>query len=350
MSKPRRVVAFGEMLQERQIVEGVTTPTGWGGDTLATMAALAALLKRFGLPIGVDYFTGLGPVGDEASDDAISLMNSLGVGTERILRTPERTIGSYTINRNAEGEQVPDPNTGDRWSFDRFSSAATQICSTGSYETTRTRVLEGASVLFLSMISVVVLKHREGGAGKGDMERLFSLLEEAKRQGISIVLSTNLRPALWEFEPDAPLDHPGKVEARTALERVLPLVDMVFSSKGDEDMLYGDVPANDHIRRIQTHGASSVFITDGAEGVYYANDGNLGVSKFTAASEEECQPKATDAGCGDAFAAGILAGYLVPLLPEKRLELGHAMGAAAYKSPRAILREEDLPDLDFLYH
>ncbi len=157
----KRVVSIGEMLAQYIVRPGAESENiGFGGDTLAVASAAALISRKYGLGVTADYYTALGLKGDTGSDAAIAFMNAQGVGNGLVKRILGRTIGIFVINYNEHEEMVPDPVTGERYIFDRLTLAATQMISPDTDERIVQSLANDFDYMYISQISVAVLRHR----------------------------------------------------------------------------------------------------------------------------------------------------------------------------------------------
>lgn len=349
------IVSIGEMLVQFCKWPGTSKQNiGYGGDSFAVVATISHIADKYDLGIHTQYYTALGPDDDPASDDAFNFVLGQGVGVDLIQRISGRTVGTFVINYDDNNKQIPDPETGERYTFIRKGSAATQMFSPSVKE----QVIESLSTdfdyVYLSLISLAVLCHRPGtrGAGVKDQDRLIEILAQARRNGKVTALNTNLRSGLWGFSKGAELSHPQKREALRVLNKALEQSNIVIASIADEQELEffdGDTPQYEHSKRIHSYGVKKVAITDGHRDIFvsWLEDGALKqewVGTFPVKEEE----KGNEAGLGDAFAGGFLLGDMIGKSPPESARIGALMGATALKCLGAIISQENLPDMEDL--
>ena len=351
----KSIISIGEMLAQYLIRPGAAKKNiGFGGDTLAVAATISHISEKYGLGISADYYTALGPEGDHGSDVAAAYMAGQGVGTGLVRRIPGRTVGTFVINYDENEEMVPDPVTGERYTFDRLKSAATQMLSQDADARVLRSLAHDFDYMYLSQISVAVLCHRPGtqGAGQHDQDALIDMFAVARQNGTTTVLSTNLRSGLWGFSKGDELTHPQKREANRILDRMLGQTDIVLSSIADEQELdfYDDeFPQYRHAARMHEFGVKKIAMTDGPRDIFVSwyENGVLNqqwVKPFPVRKEEE----ANDAGTGDAFAGGFVLGDMIGKSPVESALIGARMGSAAMKNTGAIIDRENIPDIEEL--
>ena len=134
--------------------------------------------------------------------------------------------------------------------------------------------------------------------------------EEARSRGVRVSFDVNFRSRLWDASA-----------ARAAVERVLPLVDLLLVSAEEAEALWGWADETAGVKALAAAGPDEVVVKRGCEGstVWVGGD-RVDSPPF---SVREVDP----VGAGDAFAAGYLAGELRGAGPEQRLRLANGMGA-----------------------
>ncbi|ELZ98053.1 phosphofructokinase / 2-keto-3-deoxygluconate kinase (KDG kinase) [Haloferax mucosum ATCC BAA-1512] len=138
------------------------------------------------------------------------------------------------------------------------------------------------------------------------------LLEFAHSAGVTTVFDVNYRSKLWT--PD---------EARTALDSLLPYIDVLVVAERDARTVFGlDGSASSIARQLdETHGFETVLVTRGDDGVVAVADGT--VTEQGAFETETFDP----IGTGDAFVGGYLASRIRGDALEDALEQGAATAA-----------------------
>jgi 2-dehydro-3-deoxygluconokinase len=145
--------------------------------------------------------------------------------------------------------------------------------------------------------------------------------------GLSLSFDVNYRRKLWSAE-----------SARTALERVLPFVDLLITGAADSAEVFqvGGMPVEIASEMRQRYGIPAVIVTASVAGAAAASESGVSAAPAIAATEVD------RVGAGDAFAAGAIDGFLDGDL-ERGIRLGCAMAALKRTIPGDMLsatREE----------
>jgi 2-dehydro-3-deoxygluconokinase len=246
---------------------------------------LAIALSRLGLRSGWAGFLGEGEPGQLVLDR----IRAEGVDTSQVRRVPGLSTGLYL--REQIGAEV-------RVYYYRRGSAA----STMGPDALDPAYLKEAKFLHLTGITPAL----------SDECRSFALwaARTARTAGVRVSFDVNYRSRLWP--PN---------EARSFVEEMLPLADILFVSDEEAGALW-DRSGEEFARELAERGPEEVLLKMGSEGALLALAGGE-VLRQPAFPVEEVDP----IGAGDAFAAGYLAGHLWNLSPEERLRVGCAMGA-----------------------
>ncbi|HEX6289535.1 MAG TPA: sugar kinase [Herpetosiphonaceae bacterium] len=163
--------------------------------------------------------------------------------------------------------------------------------------------LDGAQFLHLTGIT---------SALSPSCQRFMSwAMQEARRRGVAVSLDVNYRSKLW-----------SPADARTAIEELLPLVDLLFVGDEEAEALWG-ASSEALLRAFAQQGPSEVVLKRGAAGGLALVGGAIVEGPAFAVTAVDT------IGAGDAFAAGYLAGHLWQADPPLRLRIANAMGAYA---------------------
>jgi 2-dehydro-3-deoxygluconokinase len=200
-----------------------------------------------------------------------------GVDTSRIVWAPEGKAGLIFIETGAAPR-------GNLVLYDRAHSAIAEL----KPEELPLDYLCGARLLYLTGVTPAL--------SAGCRAAWIAAARAAKQAGRRVALDVNYRSKLWT--PDA---------ARETLEQVFPLCDLVFSSLGDAQTLFG-MPRDAELAADSFRAAYRLplaVLTLGGDGALAVGAG------FTGALRHPVFP--TDVvdriGAGDAFAAGFLHGW-----------------------------------------
>lgn len=257
------VLCFGEPMFEFSWINADTIRPGIGGDVSNT--AVAA--KRAGAKAGM--LTHLGT--DGFGDHILQLYADEGIDASRVKRNDTAPTGLYFIEYGQEGH---------RFSYRRAGSAASQIAPSDLSQ----EMFENVGVLHLSGITQAI--------SETSCAASICAAELARAAGARVAFDTNLRLNLWSAK-----------DARAAMEKILPLVDVVFPSIEDAEALFGIKDAAEICNRFLATGVDMVVLTLGENGAIVADaNGHHTVDAFPA--------KLRDAtGAGDTFDGAFLAEY-----------------------------------------
>jgi len=345
-------VAIGEMLAQFESRPGQAVRNiGHGGDSLAVAATIAHIAEQARLDIHTQYYTALGPIGDLPSDAANAFVCSQGVGSSLIQRLDGRTVGTFVVNYDSRNQIIPDPQTGERFTFTRKESAATQMVSSAIAPTVIESLSTDFDYVYLSSISLSVLCHRPGtrGAAGGDQEKLIELIAKARSNGKTTVLGTNLRSGLWGFKKGMELSHPQKQEALRVQNQTLRHTDIALASLADEQELVffdGPTPQCDHAGRMHELGVKTVVITNGPGDILISRcEKSNRTQEWVKTFEVKKEEIGNEAGLGDAFAGGYILGDMIGKSPTQAALIGAMMGATALKTTKVIIDQDMLPNM-----
>ena len=217
-----------------------------------------------------------------------------GVGTSRMVWTPEGRVGTFFYER-----AVP-PRPARVW-YDRQGSAFT--------------TLEDAEVdwAYLTSARMVLVAGTAPALSRRLRELIVRIAREVRGAGKLFVLDVNYRAKLWSAQ-----------EAATYLAELLPSVSILFCGQRDAGRVFGLAgdPETVALRLQEKHGIPTVVLTMGSQG-------SLAVADRVYRQRLLRGVEAVDpVGAGDAFAAGFLCGYLEDGI-QRGLDIGGAVGALA---------------------
>ena len=301
-----KICAIGEAMLELSSQKaggaGALLGDGWrlgfGGDTLNTALHLA----RYGYD--VSYLTALGT--DSFSDELCLQWRAQGLGTDIVLRDPQKPTGLYAITTDEKGERS--------FTYWRSDSAARRLFQVEGASRAMDKAAE-ADVLIFSLISLAILPP-EGREG------LLALAARVRKKGGKVVFDGNYRPRLWS----------GPQEAVSWRNRALQVCDLGLPTMEDEIALGGPPTAPALAAEWRRRGAGAVVVKLGAEGAYGPDD-------QTRPPPSKLSPVDTT-GAGDAFNAGFLSVWL------KGGTASEAIDRAARLAAWVILRKGAVPPED----
>lgn len=294
----RNVACLGECMIELSEHPDGSISRGFGGDTLNT----ALYMARLGMK--VQYVTALGD--DPLSDAMLAAWQGEGIGTQTVLRVPKRLPGLYMIRTDADGER--------NFLYWRDSAPVRQLLAspdTASVEAALCR----AGLIYLSGITLSLFDALS-------RDRLFAILQRARRGGTKVAFDTNFRPRGW----------PDIDAARMAFSRAFAHADIVFASVEDHDLLFGSAEPE----RI------SVRLSDSEVGEFVIKLAQPACRVI--ASGEDIMVEAPPVfavvdttAAGDSFAAGYLAARGNGALPEAAALAGHRLAGLVVQHRGAII-------------
>lgn len=228
--------------------------------------------------------------------------NGVDISTIHWVEEGSGRVGLYFLEQGTD----PRPST---VTYDRANSAISRVAP-GAFDWPA--LLAGASLLHISGITPAV--------SEGCRAETFAAIRAANGAGIPVAFDLNYRSKLW-----------SEAEARACFVELVPLVDILFASRGGLRTFFGFDGDHETVLRDARDrlGLAVVALTrkraKASRTIQLASMA-LGQSNKIAVSDW-CKVEIVDRlGGGDAFAAGFIAGYL-----EQPDDLTHAvrLGTAA---------------------
>lgn len=133
----------------------------------------------------------------------------------------------------------------------------------------------------------------------------------AKKHGLKISFDPNIRLRMWT-----------KDEARAALSRILPDVDILLAGDEEMDIIIGESNPKAIIEKVKDLGISYIAIKQGEQGSVGYHDGEM----IEAASVKAAKVVDT-VGAGDVFNAGVLYGITKGWPLEKTMNFANTIGS-----------------------
>ena len=206
-------------------------------------------------------------------------------------------------------------------SYDRADSAISRI-TPGAFDWPA--LLQGASGLHISGITLAL--------SEGCRAEAMAAVRAANAAGVLVAFDLNYRSKLW-----------SEARARAAFVEIVPLVDILFASRGGLHTFFGIEGTHEDVLRqaIERLGVAAVTLTrkraKGSRRLKLQSMalGRAGVLASTRWRDVEVVDRL---GGGDAFAAGFLAGYLSnPRNLTRAVALGAAASALKHTMPGDFL-------------
>ena len=293
-----RFVCIGECMVELSAAGEGLLARRFAGDAYNT----AVYFKRALPAAQVKFLTAVGT--DPLSLAMRGAWRAEGVEGDLAFTVPGRRPALYLIETDLAGER--------QFHYWRGESAAREWFSM-LFAAGGTALLAGASMIYLSGISLAILSPQERSAA-------LELLHEVYAQGGRIAFDPNLRPALW----------PSIDAARQVFERMVGLSDILLPSRQDLQALYGVGDSREQMRLLTQMGAREVALTcDADETLVF--DGELPVLT---------PPKAKvvdTSGGGDSFNGAYLASRLGGAGAIEAGLRGLALAARVVEQPGALI-------------
>ena len=295
-------LSIGEVMVElAREADGRYAPR-FGGDTFNT----AVYLARSGA--ATSYATALG---DDAFSDAIlALADTEAVGTEAVLRAPNRVPGLYLIHTDGQGERT--------FLYWRDASPARDLLRLDGAPRV-VAAIEGARLVYLSGISLSLY-------GPDQLETLFSAIEAARADGAIVAIDTNYRPRNWGGDRE---------RAQRTIARATRLAHIALPTFDDEGLLWGDTRIEGTRARFEDAGCEEIVIKDGPGGAHV----RVGAIGDHVPVPDAVLPVDTTAA-GDSFNAGYLAARMRGVDPFGAAMAGHKLAGVVIRHPGAIVPRE----------
>lgn len=240
--------------------------------------------------------------------------NGVDVSGVRVLPDSNARTGLHFV------EEGPDPRPSSVH-YDVEGSAMARVRS-GMFDWEH--LLEGASAFHVSGITL--------GLSAGVRAEAMEAVRMANQLGVLVAFDLNYRPQSWT-----------EGDARQAFVRIIPDVDVLFSSRGGLRTFFGIEGSYESVLRqvIEKLGVAAVTVNrKRAKGSRRLNLESMAMGKsgVLAVSENRDIEVIDRLGGGDAFAAGFLAGYLEnPLGLSRAVSLGAAASALKHTIPGEFL-------------
>lgn len=269
-SNHTRVICLGEILFDclaDQLGRSLETVKSWTSYPGGAPANVACALVKLGTPAAF-----IGCVGkDEAGDELVHLLESVGVNTTGIQRHPTTPTRQVYVLRTETGDRSF-AGFGDRQS-DRFADAYLEAAQLP------TELFSSAEFLVLGTLELAYPQTRTA---------IFRALELAKEFNLKVVLDVNWRPMFWQDE----------TEAMPLIEKLWQYADFVKLATEEAEWLFDTTDAGAIFLSLQS--VTGVLVSGGdAEVSYCFNDYQGTCSPFSVQVEDTT-------GAGDAFLAGFI--------------------------------------------
>ncbi len=290
MEKQLDLIGIGECLVEFSHLGNGQYQIGFSGDVLNALAAAGRLGLSTGLlsAIGDDPFTQ--ELRDIILDENIDISHA-----PTLVRMPN---GVYFNSADEFGNPS--------FHFLRKYSAAREMFKAQPLGPLIDYVRSSRALLFSSIPLAVI----------NDREKLFELLYAVKDETI-LASDLNIRPVLWE----------NLQELLGLLDRLAPLVDVLFVTNEDDEILFGPRTGTAALAEYRQRGFRTVVLRRGGlPTLVSSEDENFEVPVPHVANIVD------PTGAGDAFDAGYIAAMLRHHLAYECTAMGNATAAASLES------------------
>jgi len=308
----KKIAAIGEAMLELSHQSDTTLALSFAGDTLNFAIYLRRLLPIHPQQFDIHYVTAIG--NDPYSDTMLTNWQQEKLNTDLVVRVKKKLPGLYLIRTNTAGERT--------FYFYRQHSAAKEFFN-DSHAIDLLQPLLTMDYLYLSGIVLAILD-------PSSRERLWALLEEAKKKGLKIIFDTNYRAVLW----------PSQQSAKEAIEHTLPWVDIALPTLLDEQALFSDANAEACAQRLLKKGITEIVVKCGAEPAFVAT-----MNQQTSVPACTSEKVIDTTGAGDSFNAAYMAARLLGWEPIKAAQWGHRLAATVITCPGAIIPKTIMPHL-----
>jgi 2-dehydro-3-deoxygluconokinase len=313
-ARRQRVVTFGEAMirltppAHERLERTRSLDITVGGAELNTAVGLTCL------GIDAEWVTALPDTGPGRLVAREARANGVEVGNIAWVEEDRGRTGLYFLEEGVD----PRPSA---VTYDRKDTAISKV-QEGTFDWEA--IFEGATAVHVSGITLALSASARAEA--------MEAVRVANRKGVLVSFDLNYRSKLW-----------SEGEARSAFMAIVPLVDILFASRGGLRTFFGIEGSHDEVMRaaLERLGVAAITITrkraKGSRGLKLQSLA-LGPSGILATSEWRNVEVVDRLGGGDAFAAGFLAGYLEnPANLTRAVNLGAASSALKHTMPGDFL-------------
>ena len=290
------MLAVGEAMVEIAPAGDGLYRRAFAGDTFNTVWHLA---QRLGPKAAAGFVTRIGT--DRISDAFLAELKADGLDTRGVSRDASRSMGLYMIE--LEGVER---------SFHYWRSASAARLLADDPAALQTAVT-GAGLIHLSGITLAILSPEARAT-------MFSVLEQARKDGAVVSFDPNIRPRLWT----------SANEIRSTINAMLAVADIALPSFDDESAHFHDKTPRDTIARMIDLGVREIVVKDGPAPVAYYSGGVYG----TVPTPPVAGIRDTT-GAGAAFNAGYLAARLMGADSLQAIASGQQLSAIVLQHPGA---------------
>ncbi|NMH60275.1 sugar kinase [Alteromonas ponticola] len=233
---------FGECMMELKPTSDNMMAQSFAGDIYNA----AVYLKRCFPKLTSSVITAIGQ--DSISDKMLAHFETEQISTECVFRHPDKTIGIYLIETDDTGER----------SFVYWRSDSAARDTMRFIPEAKLAQFVSGDVFFFSGIPLAIMHAEHRNA-------FWSMLENLKARGLTIVFDPNYRAALWQSQQFAIAE----------FDKALSLSDIALPGLEDFEVLYQFSSTNDVVRHCQHLGVNEVVVKNGPASVVTCSQGEI---------------------------------------------------------------------------
>lgn len=297
--KPLSILCAGECMVELRNEEGFYR-SGFAGDVIN----FSIYLKRLLPDAAINLLSAVG--NDPLSHKMRAFLEQMGINTERVLTSPDKTVGLYMVHTDDDGERT--------FSYWRSDSAARQMLTLAK-DTRLDQAAQNVDYFYFSGITLAILD-------QPSRERLFAFIERLIAWKKTIVFDPNMRPSLW----------PTFDVARSQILRAYQACNILLSSVDDETLLFGKNTNEAIIARLNTYNIDEIVLTDGPGDIHSLHLKNHYIQQ---AANPLSVVDTTSAG--DGFNAAYLVNRHLGLPVKEAIQRASELSALIIAHPGAIV-------------
>jgi 2-dehydro-3-deoxygluconokinase len=261
--------------------------------------------KRFENTLNCELFTAVGC--DVLSSNMLKCWQLEGISTKNVIITPDHNVGIYAISTDLLGER-----SFDYWRNQSAAKHMMELYAEASFDLG----LKKSDWVFFSGISLGILDD-------DSKQRLFTLLNDLKKQGCTIAFDPNYRDRMWE----------SKAHAIEWLERAYDISNVVLPGLDDHRTLFGHSTTAEIVQYCTQFDIDEIVIKAGSAGMQvYCRDDLKASCPFTPAEKQ-----LDSTAAGDSFAGTYLAARMCAQTPQNALEMADSVASQVVQHQGAIL-------------
>lgn len=296
------IVIMGECLIELAWDEKGNINQGFAGDVYS----VAVYLKRANPAVRVRLLCGMGK--DSISHQLVQSLTREGVETSLLLPHPQRHLGLYAIDNDANGERS--------FIYWRSESAARQTLSLMDMSAL---LASPPSAFYFTGISLAIMEPE-------DRPRFWQMVTTLADAGTQILFDSNYRPRLW----------PSVDDARAQYEKAFSVATMILPGVDDFQALYGFANSQSVAEFLAQFSIQTLVIKNGPEQILYGPPGSLSLFQVTPVDRV-----VDTTAAGDSFAGTLIGNLLAGQSLSTAIERAAQIAGRVIQHKGAILPTKD---------